>query len=159
MFRNGELDAAIKGAAGIGRTGAAASNWENSGVGPDEYYELLENAPKLDYESYHRTHIYPIHGIVVMRRDVAKEYPWLPEMLYERLTAAKKEYLCGLESKAELNANDRKILRLKSIVDNDPLPYGIRENKETLEALLYYAREQKIISKLTVEGLFEDIGE
>lgn len=159
MFRNGELGAAVKGAAGIGRTGAASKDWEKAGVGHTEYEELIKDAEALDKESYQKNHIYPIHGVVVMRRDVARSYPWLPRTLYRQLKEAKEIYLSCLESKKDRTQNDEKILRLKNIAGADPIPYGLEKNRETLEALTRYCFEQKITKRrFQVEELFEDMG-
>lgn len=159
MFRNGDLDAAVKGAAGIGRTGAAAKDWEKGGVVRAEYNEIIKDAEVLDQKRYKENHIYPIHGIVVMRRDVALHYPWLPKVLYRELKQAKEVYLSGLESKKNWTQSDEKILWLKKITGADPIPYGLEKNRETLEALTRYCFEQKITKrKFQVEELFEDVG-
>ena len=160
MFRNGGLDAAVKGAAGIGRTGAAAKNWENGAVQSTEFYDLLENASELDALSYHTNHIYPIHGIVVIREEVVKRYPWLPQALYDSMLEAKNAYLSKLERIGAQNANDEKFLHYKEIIQGDPLPYGIEKNEATLNALVRYAYEQELTRrKYTLEELFVPIKE
>lgn len=159
MFKNGELEAAVKGAAGIGRTGAASKDWEKGGVEHAQYEEIIKDAAVLDEENYRKNHIYPIHGVVVMRQDVARSYPWLPKTLYRELKQAKEVYLSCLKDKKNRTQQDEKILRLQKITGGDPIPYGLDKNRETLEALTRYCFEQKITKrKFQVEELFEDMG-
>lgn len=160
MFRNGELDAAVKGAAGIGRTGAAAINWEQGGVRSGEYYDLLKNAGELDAASYQANHIYPIHGLVVLRTEIIEKYPWLPQALYRAMTEEKNAYLARLEQSPPTTANDEKYTRYRQIIRGNPLPYGVKKNRPTLEAMTRYAYAQGLTGrKLSVEELFVPLEE
>ena len=51
---------------------------------------------------------------------------------------------------------DRRYLKLAEIV-GDPLPYGFAENAKSFEALVRYARDQKLVGGLPpTETLFLD---
>ena len=43
------------------------------------------------------TGIYPIHGLVVVKDEHLKNYPWLPRALMDAFVAAKKPYLDELK--------------------------------------------------------------
>jgi 4,5-dihydroxyphthalate decarboxylase len=158
MFRDGTIDAAVKGAAGIGRTGAAAKNWEQGGVQNNEYYDLIANPEEQDILSYQNTHIYPIHGLVAIRNDIVNQYPWLPKALYRKFESAKNRFINDPGDASKADAKDAFYLRFRGIMGGDPLPYGIEANRETLDAMIRFAWEQGIIhAKPAVEEIFEDV--
>lgn len=160
MFRAGMIDAAVKGAAGIGRSGAASESWERGAVNSDEYYDLVANPRNLAARSYQNTHIYPIHGLLAVRKDVASRYPWLPKALYAEFLSAKNNFVNELDDESKVDAGDARYIGFRDIVGRDPLPYGINANRETLEAMIRFASEQGIIhKKTTAEALFENVEE
>ncbi len=43
----------------------------------------------------------------------------------------------------------------RSVVGDDPLPYGLARNRKALEAIIQYARDQKILPRaVTPEEMF-----
>jgi len=53
--------------------------------------------------------------------------------------------------------DDQKYRELIPVIGADPLPYGIKANLPSIEALITYAVQQKLMPKqLSVEELFVD---
>lgn len=154
MMADGELAAGFHGNAGVGRSGAPTGDWKELEA---NYPDLLPNAAELEAEYYKRTHIYPMHGTLVLKESVVKENPWVAKSLYNAFLQAKNEWLQKLDTAAPDNASDKKYSALRKIVGNDPLPYGIEENLPTIKALEETAYQQKLTPKrMSVEELFLD---
>ncbi|MBE7190277.1 ABC transporter substrate-binding protein, partial [Jatrophihabitans endophyticus] len=105
LFHAGQIDAALTGPAGIGRSGAPDANWEIKGAGFDEaraasedFYPLFPDARAVEAAYYEKTGIYPIHGLVVVKDDVLAANPGLPAALVEAITASKQPFLESLRA-------------------------------------------------------------
>jgi 4,5-dihydroxyphthalate decarboxylase len=154
MMAKGELVAGLEGAAGIGRTGAPTGGWQEVEA---DYPDLLPNAAELEAEYYARTGIYPMHGTIVVKDSVLAEHPWIAQSLYKAFDQAKKEWLARLDAGEATTATDKKYLELRKIVGYDPLPYGIEENRKTIEALEQTAFKQGLTPRrMAMHELFVD---
>src|SRR5262249_36248258 len=90
---------------------------------------------------------------VVVRNDVLETNPDLPGDLFTALVDAKRTYVDALKA-GRVEGADATHLRVMELI-GDPLPYGIEPNRTTLEALMQYAVEQRIIPRpVAVEDLF-----
>lgn len=154
MMARGELAAGFAAAAGIGRTGAPTGGWQEVEA---DYPDLLPNAAELEAEYFARTGIYPMHGTIVVKDSVLAEHPWIAKSLYDAFDQAKKEWLARLDSGAADTEGDRKYRALRGIVGNDPLPYGLKENLKTIEALEATAFKQGLTPRrMAINELFVD---
>jgi 4,5-dihydroxyphthalate decarboxylase len=154
MMDSGELVAGLEGAAGIGRTGAPTGGWQEVEA---DYPDLLPNAAELEAEYFARTGIYPMHGTIVVKDAVLAEHPWIAKSLYNAFDQAKKEWLARLDAGEATTATDKKYLALREIVGHDPLPYGIEENRKTIEALEQTAFKQGLTPRrMAMHELFVD---
>jgi 4,5-dihydroxyphthalate decarboxylase len=154
MMAKGELAAGVEGAAGIGRTGAPTGGWQEVEA---DYPDLLPNAAELEAEYFARTGIYPMHGTIVVKDSVLAEHPWIAQSLYKAFDQAKKEWLARLDAGEATTATDKKYLALRKIVGHDPLPYGIEENRKTIEALEQTAFKQGLTPRrMAMHELFVD---
>ncbi len=151
----GELQAAFTGNAGIGRAGSPTGGaWKT--VEKPDYPELIENPEKAEAEWFKRTGIYPIHGLIVVRDEILWKHPFVARALYDAFVEAKKPYMAQLKSGAGDSADDKKYRGLASIV-GDPLPYGMKANLPSIEAMLTYGLQQKLIPRpMTLEEAFVD---
>src|SRR4029077_4928217 len=78
MMASGELQAGFSGPAGIGRAGPPTGAWEQRAQPSTvSYPELIANAPEVEAQWFRRTGIYPIHGLIVVKDEHIKRYPWL----------------------------------------------------------------------------------
>lgn len=153
LFQESKIDAAFSGRAGLGRSGAPREGWEKGNEGTPavlstrEFRALFPNAEELDAAWFKRTGIYPIHGVVCVKDSILKADPGLPKALFDAFSHAKNEYLAKLAKDGPQTAEDKKWAGLQKIVGPDPLPYGLEANIKTIDALIEYALQQKLITK------------
>jgi 4,5-dihydroxyphthalate decarboxylase len=157
MMAAGELQAAFSGPAGIGRAGPPTGAWETGGQGTSEVYpELIADVAKVEADWFRRTGIYPIHGLVVVRSEVIWKHPWVARALYEAFATAKQPYIQHLRGTSGDAADDKKYRGLMPLV-GDPLPYGFMANMPSIEAMLTYGLQQKLIPKrMSLDEAFAD---
>lgn len=133
MMRSGELEVAFAGLAGVGG-------------GEDlDLVEFFDNADELERAWYERTGIYPIHGVIAVRDAVLRSDPSLAGRVFMAFQRARDNYWARVESGEAKGKDDLRYAKLAKIV-GDPLPYGLEENRRSLEALVRYAREQGLIA-------------
>jgi 4,5-dihydroxyphthalate decarboxylase len=149
MIAAGKLDAALTGAAGIGRSGAPTENWEAAAEKAVQTFEpvpLFPNAAELEADWYQRTRIYPIHGIIVIKDSILAEHPWVAPELLRAFQASKELHLKRIAENGPATSDDRHILENQKLIGGgDPLPFGLAANRPTFQALIDYAYDQKII--------------
>jgi len=155
MIAAGQLDAALSGAAGIGRSGPPTANWEAAAAqavaAPTaaQLVPLFPNARALEAEWYRQTRIFPMHGLIVIKNAVLAEHPWVASELLRAFQTSKENHLQRLAAAGPSTAADRLILENQELIGGgDPLPLGLAANRPTLEALIQYAYSQKIIPTL-----------
>lgn len=154
MMARGDLVAGFGAAAGIGRTGAPTGGWQEVEA---DYPDLFANAEELEREYFQRTGIYPMHGTIVVKDSVLEEHPWVAKSLFDAFTRAKEDYLTDLHSGAAVGATADKHRAIMSIVGTDPLPYGVEENRPTIEALEKTAFDQGLTPRrMSMDELFVD---
>lgn len=157
MMASGELQAGFTGPAGIGRAGAPTANWELGGQTPAQNYpELIPNVADVEADWYRRTGIYPIHGTIVVKTDVLDKHPWVGRAIYDAFTKAKAPYLERLKRGEGQTPED---IRYRSFMPlmGDPLPYGMKANRASIEALMTYALQQKLIpERMPLDEAFFD---
>lgn len=154
MMAKDELAAGFAAAAGIGRTGAPTGGWQEVEA---DYPDLLPNAAELEAEYFARTGIYPMHGTIVVKDSVLAEHPWIAKSIYNAFDQAKQQWLARLDSGEANTDGDKKYRALRSIVGNDPLPYGLQENLKTIEALEATAFKQGLTPRrMAINELFVD---
>ena len=145
MMAGGELQAAFSGPAGIGRAGPPTGAWEQRAqTSTVTYPELIADAADVEAQWFRRTGIYPIHGLIVVKDEHIKRYPWLPRSLMNAFETAKKPYLEGIKLGRGDSPEDKRYRSFFSLM-GDPLPYGMAANRPSIEALVTYALQQKLI--------------
>ncbi|MDY0749133.1 ABC transporter substrate-binding protein [Paucibacter sp. R3-3] len=152
MMADGELVAGFDAAAGIGRTGNPTGGWKEVEA---NYPDLFPNAAEVEAAYYARTGIYPMHGTIVVKDAVLAQHPEVARTLYDAFAEAKRRWLEKLPTST--NAGDKKYQALTQIVGRDPLPYGIEENRKTIEALEQTAFKQGLTPRrMSLNELFVD---
>lgn len=162
MIAAGRLDAALSGAAGIGRSGSPTANWEAAAAqamaapGAARLAPLFPDARALEVAWYRRTRIFPMHGVIVIKNAVLAEHPWVARELLRAFQASKELHLKHVAAAGPATADDRHILESREMIGGgDPLPFGLDANRPTIEALIRYAHNQKIIpAKVRPEEVF-----
>lgn len=157
MMASGEIQAGFTGPAGVGRSGPPIGNWDmNAPTGGEAgtYPELIANVEEVEADWYRRTRIYPIHGLIVVKDEKLKAYPWLARSLMDAFVAAKEPYLEALRRGEGDKPEDKRYRKFLSLMD-DPLPYGISANRASIEALVTYALQQELIpSRPNLDEIF-----
>ena len=100
--------------------------------------------------------LYPINHLVVVRDDLLAENPDVAIQVFEAFAAAKRLYVDDLKAGriADPGRVDKVHQAARDFMD-DPLPYGIEPNRDTLEELIGHAVTQKIIpERMAIEDLF-----
>lgn len=99
---------------------------------------------------------YPINHLVVVRDELLAENPDIATQVFEAFAESKRRYVADLKVGriSDPDAADKVHLAALEVMD-DPLPYGIEPNRDTLEGLIGHAVTQKIIpAPVAVEDLF-----
>ena len=157
MMASGELQAGFSGPAGIGRAGPPTGAWEQRAqTSSVNYPELIANAPAVEAQWFRRTGIYPIHGLVVVKTAVLAQHPFVAKSLFDAFLKAKDAYVARLKAGEGNGPDDLKYRSLTELV-GDPLPYGLKENMPSIEAMLTYGLQQGLIPKrMPMEEVFVD---
>jgi 4,5-dihydroxyphthalate decarboxylase len=155
MMASGEISAAFTGNAGIGRAGSPTGAWQQQ-TSAETYPEMFENAPQVEADWFRRTGIYPIHGSVVVKTEVLEKHPHVAKSLVDAFVAAKAIYMDRLKGGQGDSADDKKYRGLMPIV-GDPLPYGMKDNAASIEAMLTYGLQQGLIPRrMSLDEVFVD---
>ena len=160
MMASGEIQAGFTGPAGVGRAGPPIGNWDMNaptGIAAGIYPELFANVDRVEAEWFCRTGIYPIHGLIVVKDEHVKQYPWLARSLMDAFVMSKKSYLDGLKLGRGGSAEDVRYSGFLSLM-SDPLPHGMAANRPSIEALISFALQQELIpSRPHLSEVFVDI--
>ena len=149
MMNRDALDAGVSGDAGLGRAGKPTAGWNDSGPELRSDLEpLFTNTAMLDKQAFDRTGVFPIHGTLAIKESVLAENPGLAENLYQAFVSAKASYLGALRNGTAEGTQADKDRAHMAIVGDDPLPYGLEENRASIEALIRYGHQQGLIPKL-----------
>lgn len=121
---------------------------------------LWPNYKEVEIESYRRTQIFPIMHTVVIKQPIYEANRWVARNLYDAFSKAKQ--LCQDANKfttASLNYTLPWVMAeheaTVSIMGENFWPYGIENNRPTLEALTRYSYEQGLSTKkFAIEEIF-----
>jgi len=107
---------------------------------------------------YESTGIFPIMHVVIVRKSLLQEYPWLANNLRAAFEAARRPAAGQLIDSAVCSTSliwEASYAEEERARFGDPFVYGVEENRPTLEALCRYAHQQGFTSKpLAPEDLF-----
>jgi 4,5-dihydroxyphthalate decarboxylase len=108
---------------------------------------------------YAQTGVWPIMHIIAMQRHLLDADPWIARNLYNAFLESKRRSVERLldpaVSRYPLAWLPTYARRMRDLFDGDPFPYGIEENRATLEQLLLYAWQQGIAHRhATPEEVF-----
>src|SRR5919198_5307902 len=131
MVANGELAAAI----GVSR------------VDSPDVKPLIPYAREAEAAWYQKTGIYPINHTVEVKDSLLQADPTLAPRLFNAFKEAKAVLLQQLRAGAELSSEDQALAQRRSIVGDDPLPYGLARNRKAIEAVIEFAHAQQILPR------------
>jgi len=150
MLASGELDCCI-----IGRPPACFQ------AGHPDVVRLFPDYVTKEEEYFQRTKIWPIMHLMTMKRSIADKHPWVGRNLYNAFLESKQrsvERLVDMSvSRYPLPWGSAHARRVRDLLDGDPFPFGIDENRASIEQMLLYAFQQGIAHKhVTPEEIFQD---
>lgn len=148
MLLSGEIDAAIS---------ARVPNAFESGGG--KIVRLFPEFRAEEMRYYAATGIYPIMHVIAMRRAVFERYPWVAMNLFKAFDEARHR---SLERIRDLTASRIPVPWAAAIADewakgfgSDPFPYGLDNNRKTLDAFCRFAHAQGVTARrLSPDDLF-----
>ncbi|HET7680105.1 MAG TPA: ABC transporter substrate-binding protein [Xanthobacteraceae bacterium] len=101
-----------------------------------------------EMRQFERTRVYPIMHIIALKRSVLKDHPWVARNLFNAFEESKDRSMQRLTdaavSRYPVPWLADHIEKLQAKYGKDLYPYGIEENRPTLETFLQYAYEQGI---------------
>jgi 4,5-dihydroxyphthalate decarboxylase len=147
MLVSGEVDCTMG-------TSIPRSILSNPNVG-----RLLPNYYQDEKDYYKKTKIFPIMHLVAIRKDVYEKHPFVATSLYNAFVQAKSLALRKMFSTRALRYMmpflPAQLDEIRDVFGDDPWPYGIEDNRPTLEALVRYMHEQHFIAKkMPIDDLF-----
>lgn len=122
---------------------------------------LFENHKQVEMDYFKRTGIFPIMHTVVIKEEIVREHPWITQNLYKAFCEAKAiadEWLRDTQAiRYTLPWLLTEIEEEEALMGKDLWPYGVEENRKTLEALIRYSIEQGLAEgEIPIEELFPE---
>jgi 4,5-dihydroxyphthalate decarboxylase len=148
MLAEGEIDGIV--------TARAPSCFD---AGHPHVRRLFPDYREVEQDYFRRTGIFPIMHVVGIRRALADAQPWLAASLLKAFNEAKHIAEADLREvnalkiglpwvTSETHATER-------LMGKDFWPYGVEENRKTLETCAHYVFEQGITSReIALEEMF-----
>ncbi len=148
MLISGELDAAL-----------SAHPPKCFDEGHPNVARLFPDYLDIEMKYVKETGIYPIMHVIVFKREIVERNPWVAVNLFNAFEEARRRSveraLACTSSVLPLPWAYEFMKRMQDVVGPDLMPYGLEQNRTTLEAFLQYAFEQGVSHrKLTPKELF-----
>jgi 4,5-dihydroxyphthalate decarboxylase len=110
-------------------------------------------------EYFRKTRIFPIMHILGVRRELAKEHPWLPMAVFKAFAAAKSIALARLVDtsacKVTLPFVEEQLRGARALMGPDFWSYGVAPNRHVLDHFLHHHHAQGLSARrLQIEELF-----
>jgi len=120
---------------------------------------LFRDFRTVEADSFRATGVFPIMHVVAVKREVYDAHPWIGPNLMAAFEEAKRR---SFQRLADVSASWLPIPwsfdclpEARSLLGEDPWPYGVAPNRATLSAFLGFAFEQGVCAReLEPEDLF-----
>jgi 4,5-dihydroxyphthalate decarboxylase len=147
LLRDGEVDATIGG-----------DIPECLGKAP-HVRRLFPDFKQVEMDYYKRTGVFPIMHLVVLRREYYEANRFVASSLFQALDGSKEMARKRMELMTALRYMipwlGQELDDIQATFGGDCWPYGLEENRKTLEALVQYLYEQNMIERpVSVDELF-----
>ena len=128
-------------------------------LGAGDIARLLPDHRRLERELYEKEKIFPIMHLIAMRRDLYEQNRWIATSLYKAFVESKRRARARMRYGGSLAAMLPWLLseieEIDEVFGGDAFPYGIENNRPTLQALVAYMVDQHFIAKpMPIEDLF-----
>lgn len=120
---------------------------------------LFPNYRDVERDYYQRTKIFPIMHVVVIKKTLYEQHPFIATSLYNAFCKSKDaalermKYIGALRYMLPWLPAD--LDEIEEVFGGDPWPYGVEPNRPTLEALVTYLADQGVTqTREPVDSLF-----
>src|SRR5215468_7243549 len=117
-------------------------------AGHPDVARLFPEFVELEEAYYTKTGVWPIMHIITVQKHVLDENPWVARNLYNAFNESKRRSVERLldpaVSRYPLPWLPTYARKMRDLFGGDPYPFGIQENRPTLELFLQYTFEQGI---------------
>ncbi len=105
---------------------------------------------------YDKTNIFPINHIVVVKRALYEQHPWVVLNLYTAFNKAKEAVRKAAQPWIDINAQVGALdPAAENILAQDVMPYGLRSSRHVLETITQYIHEQGLCDRrVALEEIF-----
>lgn len=121
---------------------------------------LFPNFRQAEHAYYKKTGVFPMMHIIGVRKTLLETHPWLGATLYKAFVHAKRLAQAEMTETAALKLTlpwiAQEAEETMALMGKDWWPYGVKENKPSLDAFLQYHFEQGLSGKkkFTPEDIF-----
>jgi 4,5-dihydroxyphthalate decarboxylase len=120
--------------------------------GHPDVVRLFPNFLELEQQQYRDTKVFPIMHIIAMKAAILEDNPWVARNLYNAFNESKRRSQERLfdpaVSRYPLPWLPTYARQMRETFGGDPFPFGIDENRPTLEVFLKYCHQQGIAHRL-----------
>ena len=120
---------------------------------------LFADFHEVERNYYRRTGVFPIMHTVAIRKDVYERYPFVAKSLYDAFCASKTLALAKMRNVGALRYMlpwmVAELDEIDEVFGEDPWPYGVEANRQTLNTLVAFMAEQGLIAEpIPVDDIF-----
>nr|WP_319947927.1 ABC transporter substrate-binding protein [uncultured Shimia sp.] len=120
---------------------------------------LFPDFRSVEQDYFRKTGIFPIMHVLAIRRDTAKDHPWLAQSVFDAYSRAK---FAAYRLKDRLTwATDmlpwysQELENTRALMGSNFYPYGMTANQKAVKALFRYSHDQGLASRvLSIEETF-----
>ena len=128
-------------------------------AGSPRIKRLFPNYKAAEQDYYRRTKTFPVMHVVVVRKDVLRDHPWVAKSMFNAFSRARDVAVEGLYDSDALHLSLPWLLdhieETWGVLGKDFWSYGVEPNRETFAAVGRYVHEQGLAPRtVTVEELF-----
>ncbi len=114
----------------------------------------------IEQDYYQRTGIFPIMHAIAIRRDTAKQHPWLAKAVFEAYSQAKTidfDYMKSLGwAYDSLPWYGQEFNETRDVMGENFYPYGFKASAKSFDTALRYVFEQGLSKRrVSLEEMFE----
>jgi 4,5-dihydroxyphthalate decarboxylase len=119
--------------------------------GHPDVVRLFPNYWEMEQKYYRETKVWPIMHIIAVQKHALDENPWVARNLLNAFVESKRRSLERIldpaVSRYPLPWLSACASKMRDMFEGDPFPYGIEENRPTIEQFLRYTYEQGIAKR------------
>jgi 4,5-dihydroxyphthalate decarboxylase len=123
---------------------------------------LFPNYRAMEEEYFRRTRLFPIMHTMIVRREIAEQYPWVPASLFNAFEQAKRMCYQDLHETDALRFTLPWLMdeaeRTERVMGEDFWPYGLDANRHVVQSLIRYSHEQGLAAReIPIEEIFAPV--